>query len=246
MEKSRSRRTEGLFVIEGLRELEAALQSGFSMHTLFLCPEIFRNAEKASALKQQALQTEEVTAAVYEKTAYRGTTEGVLALMHRKLLSVDALQVPEEPLILVLESVEKPGNLGAVLRTADAAGVHAVFVCDPLTDLYNPNIIRASLGAVFTVPTLACSSEEAYGWLSANNVHLTAATVQAHTPYDRCDYKKATAFVLGAEDKGLGDFWRDRAHCQVKIPMRGFMDSLNVSVTAAVLAFEALRQRNTR
>ena len=147
MEKSRSRRTEGLFVIEGLRELEAALQSGFSMHTLFLCPEIFRNAEKASALKQQALQTEEVTAAVYEKTAYRGTTEGVLALMHRKLLSVDALQVPEEPLILVL-NLWKAGNRRC-LRTADAAGVHAVFV-DPLTDS-NPNIIRAS---VLTVPTL--------------------------------------------------------------------------------------------
>lgn len=245
MKKSRLRREEGLFVIEGVRELEAALQNGFSMHSLFLCPDIFLNPEKADMLKKQAQHTEEITAAVYGKTAYRGTTEGVLAIMHQKDTALERMQIPEHPLFLVLESVEKPGNLGAVLRTADAVGAHAVLVCDPLTDVYNPNTIRASLGALFTVPTFACSSEQAYNWLTKHNVQLVAATCQASTPYDRCDYKKPTAFVLGSEDKGLEEFWRQKAHCQVNIPMLGRMDSLNVSVTAAVLSFEALRQRNT-
>lgn len=245
MEKSRLRQQENLFVIEGLRELEVALSSGFSIHTLFICPEILKDAEKTNRIKEHARHTEELDPKVYQKTARRGTTEGVLAVMYGKSLSPEDIHLPETPLVLVLEAVEKPGNLGAILRTADACGVHAVLVCDPLTDLYNPNTIRASLGSIFSVPTLTCTSQEAYDWLVLHNVQLVAATCQADTAYDACRYKKPTALVLGSEDKGLEDFWRERAHCQVKIPMKGIIDSLNVSVTAAVLCFEALRQRNT-
>jgi predicted glycogen debranching enzyme len=169
MEKSRLRQQENLFVIEGLRELEVALSSGFSIHTLFICPEILKDAEKTNRIKEHARHTEELDPKVYQKTARRGTTEGVLAVMYGKSLSPEDIHLPETPLVLVLEAVEKPGNLGAILRTADACGVHAVLVCDPLTDLYNPNTIRASLGSIFSVPTLTCTSQEAYDWLVLHN-----------------------------------------------------------------------------
>ncbi len=244
MEKSRLRQEEGLFVIEGVRELHVALTCGFTMHTLFLCPHIFTDTGKADHFKKHAPLTQELDEDVYRKTAYRGTTEGVLAIMHAKHLTPEQVRLPENPLVLVLEAVEKPGNLGAVLRTADACGINAVVVCDPRTDLYNPNTVRASLGSLFSVPVLACSSQEAYDWLVSHKMQIVAATSRAATPYHTCLYHTPTAFVLGSEEKGLGVFWKEKAHCRVKIPMKGIIDSLNVSVSAAVLCFEAVRQRN--
>ena len=174
---------------------------------------------------------------------YRESTEGIIAEVEYKSLKLEDLQLPENPLIMVLESVEKPGNLGAVLRSADAAGVDAVIFCDPLTDLYNPNLIRASIGAIFTVPTLAASSEETIAFLKARGIQILTAQLQDSSLYYDVDMRRGTALVMGTEATGLTDVWRKAASAHIRIPMLGRLDSLNVSVSAAILLFEAVRQR---
>ena len=234
--KSRERKARGLFVVEGRREFERARAAGFEPATVFVREgETF--AGEADFL---------VSERVYGKIAMRGGTEGIVAVMRTRDISLDKISLSPAPLVLVLESVEKPGNLGAVLRSADAAGVDAVLVCDPLTDLFNPNLIRASLGAVFSVPTAVCTSEEAYAWLSSNGIAILTAQLQDSEPYYRTDMSRPTALVFGAEDTGLSGFWRERADAHIRIPMAGMMDSLNISVSAAILAFEAVRQRNLK
>ena len=182
---------------------------------------------------------------LYEKVAYRGSTEGVIAELKCKQHGLDSLNIKENPLVVVLEAVEKPGNLGAILRSADAAGADAVIVCDPLTDLYNPNLIRSSIGGIFTVPTAAASSEETIKWLKANNIKIYTAQLQDSEWYYDTDMTKGTAIVMGTEATGLTDVWRKAADAHIKIPMLGRLDSLNVSVSAAILLFEAVRQRNS-
>ena len=231
--KSRERKARGLFVVEGRREYERAVAAGWQTETLFV-----REGEPEAGQADFL-----VSAALYEKIACRGGTEGIVAVMRMQERKLADLPLSPAPLILVLESVEKPGNLGAVLRTADAAGVDAVLVCDPLTDLFNPNLIRASLGAVFSVPTVACSSQDAYDWLSARGIAVLTAQLQDSSLYYDTDMVRPTAIVFGTEDKGLSAFWRERADAHIRIPMAGAMDSLNVSVSAAILAFEAVRQR---
>ena len=193
---------------------------------------------------EKARQIVNVTAELYNKIAYRGGTEGIIAEVKAKTQTLESLQLPENPLIIILESVEKPGNLGAVLRSADAAGADAVLICDPLTDLFNPNLIRASIGAIFTVPTVCCSSEEAIDWLKANRIKLFTAQLQDSSWYYDTDMKGATAIAIGTEATGLTDIWREAADAHIKIPMLGELDSLNASVSAAILLFEAVRQRN--
>ena len=232
--KSRERRARGLFVVEGRREYERAQAAGWQTETLFV-REGEPETERADFL---------VSERIYEKIACRGGTEGIVAVMRVQEHKLADLPLSGSPLVLVLERVEKPGNLGAVLRSADAAGVDAVLVCDPLTDLYNPNLIRASLGALFSVPTVACSSQEAYDWLSAHGIAILTAQLQDSKLYYDTDMVRPTAIVFGAEDTGLSPFWRERADAHIRIPMAGAMDSLNVSVSAAILAFEAVRQRN--
>ena len=163
--------------------------------------------------------------------------------MFTRNLPLEDLRLPDNPLIAVLESVEKPGNLGAVLRSADAAGADALLICDPLTDIYNPNVIRASIGAVFTVPTVACSSDEAIAWLKAKGIQILTAQLQDSSLYYDRDLTLPTALVLGTESTGLSDRWREAADAHIRIPMLGSLDSLNVSVSAAILLFEAVRQR---
>ena len=232
--KSRERKARGLFVVEGRREYQRASAAGWQTETLFV-REGEPEGPEADFLVSDRL---------YEKIACRGGTEGIVAVMRVPQRRLADLPLSTAPLVLVLESVEKPGNLGAVLRSADAAGVDAVLVCDPLTDLYNPNLIRASLGAVFSVPTVACSSREAYDWLSAHGIAVLTAQLQDSVCYYDTDMVRPTAIVFGTEDKGLSDFWRERADAHIRIPMAGAMDSLNVSVSAAILVFEAVRQRN--
>lgn len=241
--KSKARRENGLFVVEGRREIEHCLEGGYEPDTVFFCPEILpvlpSGLEKAKIF--------ELSPAVYEKVAYREGTEGVIAEMKSKTVGLDTLgkllEGKTDPLIMVLESVEKPGNLGAVLRSADAAGADAVLVCDPLTDLYNPNLIRASIGAVFTVPVAACSSEDAISWLQERGFSILTAQLQDSSLYYECDMKGATAIVMGTESTGLSTIWRKAATAHIRIPMLGRLDSLNVSVSAAILLFEAVRQR---
>ena len=185
----------------------------------------------------------EVSEQVYAKIAMREGTEGVIAEVKAKERMLEELELPERPLVVVLESVEKPGNLGAVLRSADAAGADAVLICDPLTDLWNPNLIRASIGAVFTVPCVACSSAEAIAFLKARGIRILTAQLQDSSLYYDCDMTVGTALVMGTEATGLTDAWRAAADAHIRIPMLGRLDSLNVSVSAAILLFEAVRQR---
>ena len=194
-------------------------------------------------LLQDIKNVYEVTQQVYEKIAYRGSTEGLLAVVKSKNHSLEGLNLPENPLIIILESVEKPGNLGAVLRSADAAGADAVIVCDPLTDLYNPNLIRASIGALFTVPTVAVSNAECIAFLKERGIKILTAQLQDSEFYYDMDMTCGTAIVMGTEATGLTDEWRRAADAHIRIPMCGQLDSLNVSVSAAVLLFEAVRQR---
>lgn len=184
--------------------------------------------------------------AAYSKIAYRENTEGMVAVVEEKKLSLQEIRFGrkwEQPLVLVVESVEKPGNLGALLRTADACGIDAVLVCDPLTDLYNPNLIRSSLGGIFTSQVVACTNEEALEWLRANNINILTAQLQDSEWYYNTDMASPTAIVMGTESTGLTDFWRKASNAKIKIPMLGELDSLNVSVSAAVLCYEAVRQR---
>jgi len=175
--------------------------------------------------------------------AYRGGTEGVIAEVRMLQHTLADLKLQERPLVVVLESVEKPGNVGAILRSADAANVDAVIVCDPLTDLYNPNLIRASVGAFFSVPTVSCSSEECISWLKTNKIQILTAQLQDSYFYYETNMVVGTAIVMGTESTGLTDQWRQAADAHIRIPMLGIGDSLNVSVSAAVLMFEAVRQR---
>ena len=248
-EKSRLRREKGLFVVEGRRELLHCLEAGFSPRTIFVCEEILGAGEMEAVLGAagEGCTVFSVSANVYDRMAYRSGTEGVTAIMQARNLRLEELRFRnEEPLIVVVEAVEKPGNLGAILRSADAAGADAVIVCDPLTDLYNPNLIRASIGAVFSVPVVAASSAETIEWLRSRGVTIYTAQLQDSSWYYDCDMKKATAIVMGTEATGLTGIWRVAADRHIRIPMLGKLDSLNVSVSAAVLLFEAVRQRNSK
>ena len=186
----------------------------------------------------------EVTPELYGKIAYRGGTEGIIAEVRSRDLALEDLKLRPEPLVVVLESGEKPGNLGAVLRSADAAGADAVIVCDPLTDLYNPNLIRSSLGGIFTVPCVATDSPSAIAWLKKQGIRILTAQLQDSVWYYDSDMKGGTAIVIGTESTGLTQQWREAADEHIRIPMLGRLDSLNASVSAAILLFEAVRQRN--
>ena len=203
----------------------------------------FPGAVATTASPESRVKYFEVSTEVYAKISYREGTEGVIAEVRTPERRLEDLVLPEKPLVVVLESVEKPGNLGAVLRSADAAGADAVLVCDPLTDLWNPNLIRASVGAVFTVPCVACSSEAAIAFLRARGIRILTAQLQDSSLYYDCDMTGGTAIVMGTEATGLTPVWREAADAHIRIPMLGRLDSLNVSVSAAILLFEAVRQR---
>ena len=268
VEKSKARSAAGLFVVEGQRELGHCLDAGFIPETLFICGEVMavqnnavngaktghltENIEgkdgldaliaKAEALNPR-LGVVQIPAFLYEKVAYRGSTEGIIAEVHSVPRALEDLRLGEKPLVMVLESVEKPGNLGAVLRSADAAGADAVIVCDPLTDIWNPNLIRSSVGAVFSVPVAVCTSADAIAFLKERGIRILTAQLQDSEWYYDTDMTGATALVMGTESTGLTQAWRDSADAHIKIPMLGRLDSLNVSVSAAVLLYEAVRQR---
>ena len=225
-------------MVEGQREIEHCMASGYEVVEVFTVDGLRFTVDSPVT---------RVSPQVYEKMAYRGSTEGMIAIVkakdhsissvNRKLLSVN------NPLVVVLESVEKPGNLGAILRSADAANVDAVIVCDPLTDLYNPNLIRASIGAIFTVPTAVCTSEECIAFLKERKIKILTAQLQDSYEYYNYDMRQATAIVMGTESTGLTQQWREAADAHIRIPMLGRLDSLNVSVSAAILMYEAVRQR---
>lgn len=240
-QKSSQRRADGLFVVEGRREVEHCLSMGYTIRTAYICQEI----AEAPLCLPKGIEQVFVSRKVYERIAYRGTTEGIVAEVVAKEKRLADLLLSSSPLIVVLESVEKPGNLGAVLRSADAAGADAVIVCDPLTDLYNPNLIRSAVGAFFTVPCVACSTTECIQFLKEKGVQILTAQLQDSSLYYDTPMTGPTAIVMGTEATGLTQQWRNAADAHIRIPMLGRLDSLNVSVSAAILLFEAVRQRQS-
>ena len=242
-EKSRFRRKEGVFMVEGQREIELALKGEFELKAIYFCPDLI-SFERIQEFTSDEFQITEISSEVYEKLAYRSSTEGVLAIFKTKENNLRSIKFEtKNPLILVAEAPEKPGNIGAILRTADAAKVDAVFIANPKTDLYNPNIIRSSVGCVFTNQIATGSTSEIIDFLKENNISIYAAALQASKPYHNIDFTKSAAIVVGTEATGLSEEWRENSTQNIIIPMSGEIDSMNVSVAAGILIFEAKRQR---
>lgn len=242
LEKARERKKQGLFIVEGDKEIRMALEGGYRIGNLFYCDEIIARDKLDAFLTQDKLLIP-VTREVFEKIAVRENSGGMIAVAEQKVHRLDQLHLSPTPLIIVLESVEKPGNLGAILRTADAGGIDAVIICDPQTDFYNPNVIRSSVGCVFSVPTATASSEQAISWLRDHHIRIYSTYVTSSQPYTNADYLHACAIVMGTEATGLSDQWVEHADATIRIPMGGKNDSLNVSTATAVVVFEARRQR---
>ncbi len=242
--KSRDRRKAGRFVLEGLRELRLALEGGYQPEKLYFCPEILPETRLAELPGLEGCPLVSLSPEVYRHLAYRGKTEGVIGLMHAKPHRLEDLSWDTDaPLVLVAESPEKPGNIGALLRTADAAGLDAVLIADPKGDLYNPNVIRSSIGCLFTVPVATGSSRDILEFLRERNIQVLAAALGDSQRYDLVDYTRPTAIVVGTESTGLTPVWMEEADARIAIPMQGLIDSMNVSVAASILIFEGKRQR---
>ncbi len=243
-EKSRERKKIGQFLIEGKRELSLSIKGGYEVETVLFFPELFSESE-AKAMSHYNMEIIEISKEVFQKLAHRDTTEGVIAVVNSKSHELETLKIESKnPLILVAEAPEKPGNIGALLRTADAANVDAVIIANPKGDLYNPNIIRSSVGCVFTNEIALASSKETIAFLKTFNFNIFSAILQESKPYHTQNYTLPTAIVVGTEATGLTQEWRDGATQNISIPMQGVIDSMNVSVAAGILIFEAKRQRN--
>ena len=237
----RQRKEDNLMLVEGYDEIQLALSAGHEPQTLLSSPELV-----SGQLAFSSAESLTVSRAVFEKMSYRDNPDGWLAIFpipHTTLDSVSLLT--KNPLVIVAESIEKPGNLGAILRTADAAHVDALLVCDPRVDVWNPNVVRASRGAVFSVPVVECDNASALEWLKSREMRVLAATPSADVTYSDVDLRQPIAIAVGTEDEGLTDFWMSNADVKVKIPMMGKVNSLNVSVSTALIVYEAVRQRNT-
>lgn len=241
-----ARDAEGLMLVEGRVELRRALDNDIVPVTIFFSPEFLKDKEDMALIRRGAELGAELiscSSGIFEKITYREQCGGVLAVAPLPRRALDDIPVQNDSLFLLAESIEKPGNLGAILRSADAAVAGAVIVCDRRTDVYNPNVVRASLGTVFTVPVVEASSRDALNWLRRNKVGIVAATPAAETLYTDADLREKVAVAVGEEHSGLTGFWLNEADVKVRIPMRGQADSLNVAASAALLLFEAVRQR---
>jgi RNA methyltransferase, TrmH family len=235
----RQRQNDGLMLVEGYDEIQLALSAGYKPKTILSAPEL-----SSRQIDQVNAEYITVNRAVFEKISYRENPDGWLAVFPIPRASLDDLQLSQSPLIIVAESIEKPGNLGAILRTADAAKVDALLVCDPRVDAYSPNVVRASRGTIFTVPLIETKSPQALVFLQGNGIRVLAATPSAEEEYTRQDLRGPLAVAVGTEDEGLSEFWLSQADMKVKIPMMGKVNSLNVSVSTALIVYEALRQRS--
>jgi TrmH family RNA methyltransferase len=243
-DKSRTRKESGQFLIEGKRELSLAIKGGYKIETLLFWPDLFSETE-ATAMRNYGIDIIEISKEVFQKLAHRDTTEGVIAVVKSKNHTLENLVFSSKnPLILIAEAPEKPGNIGALLRTADAANIDAVIIANPKSDLYNPNIIRSSVGCVFTTEIAMATTDETIAFLKKYNFNIFSAILQESKPYHCQDYTLPTAIVVGTEATGLTQAWRDAATQNISIPMQGVIDSMNVSVAAGILIFEAKRQRD--
>jgi len=245
LKERRVRVKEGRFLIEGAREVSRALAAGVGLEALYLCPALLGDAGRSVvvAAETRHVPLTELSAAAFGVLSYRENPDGVVAVAERQAKTLTDLALPERALVVVVEGLEKPGNLGALLRTADSVGAHALFATGGGTDLENPNVIRASMGSLFSRPVLAVDAAELLGWLRREGFSLVATTPHTDTLYWDAAYTGRTAVLLGAEHEGLSQALLDAADVRVKIPMQGLADSLNVATTGALLLYEALRQR---
>jgi TrmH family RNA methyltransferase len=245
--RQRSHRDEfGLLLIEGYREVKRALDNAYAPAELFYAPDLFQGSNEPDLLRRCAeagAELLECTAPVFQKMSYRDRPDGLLAVAPQRRRTLADLVLPPNALLIVGEAIEKPGNLGTILRSADAAGVHAVLVCDRCTDIFNPNVVRASIGTLFSLPVVETSTPDALAWLNANGIRVLAAMPDASAVYSEVDMTGPTAIVVGTEQYGLSEAWAQAAHTRVRIPMLGQADSLNVAGATTILLYEALRQR---
>ncbi len=243
LRERRYREESGLFLIEGYRELKRALDAGRQVETLFYCPELFLGSNEEE-IKMQCKAALHCSKEVFQKISYRDRPDGLLAIAPQVHLQLADLQLKKNPFIVVAESIEKPGNLGTILRSCDAAGVDAVIVCDPTTDIHNPNVVRSSVGTLFTLPVLEADGKETLDFLKTHAIAIVAATPHAKGEYTQADFKVPLAIVVGTEQYGLTDVWMKSADIAVRIPMLGVADSLNVASATTLLLYEVVRQRS--
>lgn len=246
--KDRKERDEtGLFLIEGFREIQRAQLGGVHFEMLFICPDLFLGSNEPALIQKIGVETFTLPSHLFEKISYRDRPDGLIAVAHQMQKTLKDLRPKNDaPLYVVAEAIEKPGNLGTILRSSDAVGADGVIVCDRCTDIYNPNVVRASVGTLFTLPVLEAQGAEAFLWLKDRNIQVVAATPSATVEYTEADLSGPVAIVVGTEQLGLSDRWMKAADIQVKIPMRGIADSLNVAMATTLLLYEALRQRKHR
>jgi len=233
-------------IIEGYREVKRAVENHWPVSTLFYCREHFLGENEDALLglcREKKVELIACSPAIFEKMAYRDRPEGLLALGAPVSGKLEDLTLPPNPLVVIAEAIEKPGNLGSLLRSADAAGVHAVIVCDPRTDINNPNVVRSSVGTLFTLPVFQVEAEDALAWCRDAGLAVLAATPEGTCEYTEADMKQGVAVVVGTEKFGLSDLWMNNADLRVRIPMLGKIDSLNVTCAATILLYEAVRQR---
>ena len=243
--KSYERKLQNLFIIEGVRELKLALINNYILDSVFVYHYFFEKLNYCKIINNiHSNIVYKTNKIVFQKIACRENSQGIIAVAKSKLHLLKTLPLSINPLILVLESIEKPGNLGAILRTADAAKVDAVIICNQTIDIYNPNVIRASIGCLFTIPIAIASNEETLIFLKNKSIQIFATKINASKWYYNINFTYASAIVIGTEATGLSNFWLNNAHHQIKIPMYGTIDSLNVSTSTAIIAFEAIRQRH--
>ncbi|MEK7439958.1 MAG: RNA methyltransferase [Chloroflexota bacterium] len=249
LRESRQRKKDRVMLVEGRDEIVMALESGAKPQMLFYCFDFFGEGDHSSLMEQivqRGSGTMEVNKRVFEKIAYRENPDGWLAIFPSIQKKLDDLKLGDNPLIVVVESVEKPGNLGAILRTSDAANVDALLICDPKIDLGNPNVLRTSRGTVFTMAIALTTSAEALRWLKAHGIKTVAATPEGATLYTEANLRQPIAIIVGTEKGGLSALWRNGADIKARVPLFGKINSLNVSVSTALFIYEAVRQRGRR
>ncbi len=232
-----------LFLVEGYRELKRAIDSGVGFESLFICPELFLGSNEPSLIRQFNTAVFELPSFLFRKISYRDRPDGLIGVAHQMKTKLEMLKKSSPSLYVIAEAIEKPGNLGTILRSSDAVGADAVIVCDRCTDIYNPNVVRASVGTLFTLRVVEAEGIEVLKWLRSQKIQIVAATPSAETPFTEASLSGDVAIVVGTEQLGLTQQWLEAADMCVKIPMEGIADSLNVAMATTLLLYEALRQR---
>lgn len=249
LRKRRHRDETGLFLIEGYREVSRAVSKGVKLHELYFSSAWFLGDNEPKLIEQakkSGAKVQELSKEVFEKCSYRDRPDGLLAVAQQWKRQLKDLQLSKNPFVLVVEAIEKPGNLGTILRSADGAGVDAVIICDSVTDIFNPNVVRSSTGVLFSVPVVVSDSKAVYEWLHKNKVKIVATTPDTQNIYTKTDLRSRVAILMGSEQYGLSDFWLKNSDTNVRIPMQGLADSLNVAMATGLLAYEVLRQRSEK